>query len=154
MSCPYRQNMPQWHVPEREKRRHSLFPCGGLTHLRLGAVNESVSGSMFLQPESKETMLSGGITEKTGSEAVLNGVSTQETLVMQARQDPLLSWAQRSGFQFTELGLADLTLGGVGSPPPEDPGDITWFPAELAEGSVPCRLEDRRCPVRRVMEPR
>ena len=48
---------------------------------------------MFLQPESNETMLSGGITEKTGSEAVLNGASTQETLVMQARQDPLLSWA-------------------------------------------------------------
>ena len=93
MSCPYRQDMPHWHVPKREKRRHSLFPCGGLTHLRLGAVNESVSGSMFLQPESKETMLSGGITEKTGSEAVLNGASTQETLVMQARQDPLLSWA-------------------------------------------------------------
>ncbi len=85
--------MPHRHVPVRVKRRHSLFSCGGITHSRPGVVKESVSGSMFLQPESKETMLSGGITEKTGLEAVLNGASTQETLVMHTRQDPLLSWA-------------------------------------------------------------
>ena len=94
---------------------------------------------MSLQPDPMETMLSGGITEVPSLEAVLygEGASTQETLVVHTRQDPSLTWAQRSGFQFTELGLADLTLDGVGTPPPEEPGDITWFLAGLAEGPVP-----------------